>query len=108
MSAVMEIRRGWGVCSQWVSAGVLTLEAQGRATPAQRSRLDALMAQDRGRLTADILHGHPDIVLIDRQSFDWLTWAEADATLSSALNAYQPVRTVGGIAIWARKDLAPH
>jgi hypothetical protein len=103
---VRELHGQWvgSVCSQWISAGALTLEARGGLTADRRARLEALMRRDRGWLTADILRGRPDIILIDQQSYDWAAWARADPDLAAALNAYQPVRTVQGIAIWARKD----
>jgi hypothetical protein len=102
---VRELHGQWvgSVCSQWISAGVLTLEAHGGLGPGKRAQLNALMDQDRGRLAADIIRSRPDVILVDRQSFDWAAWAQADPALAAALAAYEPVRAVQGVAIWARK-----
>jgi len=105
---VRELKGQWvgSVCSQWISTGALILEWQGGLSPAKRARLDALMAMDRRLLTADIIRGRPDIVLVDVQGFDWGAWAKSDPALAAALDAYEPVKSVDGIAIWARKDRA--
>jgi len=92
-------------CSQWISAGVMTLEHRGGLSDAQRARLDGLMVQDRQRLTHDITTGHPDVILISTNR-DWIGWAMADPALAVALAAYHPVETVQGVAIWARNSPA--
>jgi hypothetical protein len=91
-------------CSQWISAGVLSLEHRGGLSDAQRARLDGLMNEDRQRLTRDITTGRPDVILISTNR-DWLGWAMADPALAAALAAYHPIETVQGVAIWARKPL---
>ena len=100
---VRDLHGQWvgGVCSQWISAGALTLEHRGGLTAVQRARLDSLMAMDRRRLTHDIAIGRPDVILISTNR-DWLGWARADPALAAALTAYHPVETVQGVAIWAR------
>ena len=103
---VREIGGTWvgSVCSQWAAAGVIT-QLRTEADPARRARLETLMQGDRDRLVADIDKGRPDIILIET-SFDWIAWAKADPALAAALAAYEPIETVTGIAIWARKDRA--
>ena len=98
-----ELHGQWvgSVCSQWISAGAMTLEHRGGLSDAQRLHLRALMAIDRRLLVHDILTGRPDVILIST-SRDWLGWARADPALAAALAAYHPVRTVEGVAIWAR------
>ena len=102
-----EVHGQWvgSVCSQWISAGALALEKRGGLSPAQRAKLDAYMAFDRRLLTGDIVHGRPDVILIESRSFDWAAWAKADPALAAALDAYAPVKTVQGVTLWARK---PH
>lgn len=92
-------------CSQWVSAGVLTLEHRGGLSPARRARLDGLMIQDRQRLARDIATGRPDVILISTNR-DWLGWARADPALAAALGGYRPIETIQGVAIWARRPLS--
>jgi len=99
-----ELHGQWvgSVCSQWISAGALTLEHRGGLSSAQRAYLDGLMSLDRRLLTHDITVGRPDVILISTNR-DWLGWARADPALAAALSAYKPVETVQGVAIWARK-----
>jgi len=99
-----ELHGQWvgSVCSQWISAGALTLEHRGGLSAVQHSRLEGLMALDRRLLTHDIVTGRPDVILISTGARDWLGWARADPALAAALAAYQPVKTVQGVAIWAR------
>jgi hypothetical protein len=99
-----ELHGHWvgSVCSQWISAGALTLEHRGGLSPAQHARLDSLMALDRRLLTHDIVVGRPDVILISTNR-DWIGWAMADPGLATALSAYKPVETVQGVAIWAHK-----
>jgi hypothetical protein len=92
------------VCSQWISAGALKLEQDGKLSPTRRARLDSLMALDRRLLTADIRRAHPDIILIEKQSFDWVGWARADPSLAAELDAYWAVETIKGVTVWARKN----
>jgi len=101
-----ELHGQWvgSVCSQWISAGAMTLEHRGALTPARRARLDSLIAMDRRLLTHDIAVGRPDVILISTNR-DWIGWAMADPALGAALSAYRPVETVQGVAIWARKPL---
>jgi hypothetical protein len=104
-----ELHGQWvgSVCSQWISAGALALERRGGLSSAQRARLDSLMDFDRRLLTRDITRARPDIILITIQGFDWGAWARLDPALAAALGAYEPVQTVDGVAIWARKDRVP-
>ena len=101
-----ELHGAWvgSVCSQWISAGALTLEHRGGLSPARRARLEGLMAFDRRLLTHDIVVGRPDVILISTNR-DWVGWAMSDPALAAALNTYRPVETVQGVAIWARKPL---
>jgi hypothetical protein len=103
---VRELQGQWvgSVCSQWMSAGALKLEQDGKLSPARRARLDSLMALDRRLLAADIRRAHPDIILIEERSFDWAGWARADPALAAALQAYAPVETIQGVTVWSRKD----
>ncbi|MDR3509829.1 MAG: hypothetical protein P4L64_18235 [Caulobacteraceae bacterium] len=105
---VRELHGRWvgSVCSQWISAGVLTLELRGGLSAARRARLDGMMAFDRRLLAADIRRGQPDIILIEQQYYDWAGWAKVDPALAAALDAYAPVETVQGVTIWARKNRA--
>ena len=90
-------------CAQWVSAGAMTLEHRG-VSAGLRARLEALMVDDRRRLTHDITMGRPDVILISTNR-DWVGWARADPALAAVLAAYHPVETVQGVAIWVRKGL---
>ena len=110
---VRELHGQWvgSVCSQWISGGALILEGRGGLGDAQRTRLDGLMALDRRLLTADIRRSRPDVILVEkegldigRESFDWIAWARVDPALAAALADYEPVKTIQGVVIWARKD----
>ncbi|QUD88478.1 GtrA family protein [Phenylobacterium montanum] len=99
-----ELHGHWvgSVCSQWMTAGVLAQARAGHLSLARRTRLRQFVGLDRRILVNDILRGRPDIILVSVGGFDWGAWARADPALAAALAPYRPVRTVDGVAIWAR------
>jgi hypothetical protein len=88
--------------SLWISDGVLRREDAERLAPAERRRLEALMAGERARLGQDIRLGQPVLILIDRKKFDWGAWALKDPGVAAALRAYRRADAVRGVEVWAK------
>jgi hypothetical protein len=89
-------------CGQWISAGVLI--AKSRGVDAETSALlDRHMERDRVMLLEDIRRMKPDIILADREKYDWYEWALSDERLAAELQNYRPLEQVNGVLILRRK-----
>jgi hypothetical protein len=89
-------------CGQWISAGVLI--AKSRGVDAETSALlDRHMERDRVMLLEDIRRTKPDIILADREKYDWYEWALSDERLAAELQNYRPLEQVNGVLILRRK-----
>lgn len=89
-------------CGQWISAGVLFAKSVG--VDAQTSaQLDRYMRRDRTMLLEDIRRTKPDIILADRERYDWYKWALGDEALARELENYRPLEQVNGVLILRRK-----
>lgn len=105
---------------RWVGSSAYRLVAFGAeraldADPAgdDRTRLEALVAEDRAALSRDLEAGRPDLILAHRQPTDWLAWARKDARTALILDGYRPVERIdltdlglGIVLLLVRRDLA--
>ena len=82
------------VGSLWISSGVFQQLIDGDLNPEQRASLIAYAKRDRDMLAEDIQSGRPDIIVVQRATFDWMAWAQADPTLAEKLKDYRPLTTV--------------
>jgi hypothetical protein len=89
-------------CGQWISAGVLFAKSVG-VDPQTSAQLDRYMEFDRTMLLEDIRRAKPDIILADRERYDWYKWALEDARLARELENYRPLEQVNGVLILRRK-----
>ena len=89
-------------CGQWISAGVLAAKMRG-VDAETKAKLDRYMALDLKILVEDIRNGKPDIILADRNHYDWYKWAQRDAVLAHELENYRPLAEVESVLILRRK-----
>jgi hypothetical protein len=92
------------VCSNWITLGVLLRRRSETLDAATAARLDAYEALDRAWLREDIAKSRPDIILVEKVSFDWEAWARSDPALREQLDAYREVDTMRGIMILQRRS----
>lgn len=95
------------VGSLWIAAGAMIRNTNEKLDPVTRFRLAIAADLDRNMLSEDIANGRPDIIVVERASFDWMAWAEADAVLPRQLRNYREVERVGKVTILQRKAPDP-
>lgn len=89
-------------CGQWISAGVLAAKLRG-ADRETMVRLDRYLAFDVQILVEDIRRGKPDIILADRNRYDWLKWAKGFVDVARELENYTVLAEAEGVTILRRK-----
>jgi hypothetical protein len=83
------------VPSTWITAGVIhrrqheTLDADTRAVLAAYAR------RDRDMLAEDIRRQKPDVIVLEREMFDWDAWARSEPVVAEELKAYRVAATIG-------------
>jgi hypothetical protein len=90
------------VAGQWITAGVFhrhlneTLDADTKAV------LRAYAKRDRDMLAEDIRRQKPDIIVIEREYFDWDAWARSEPVIAEELKAYRVAEVIGYFTILQR------
>jgi hypothetical protein len=92
------------VCSNWITTGVVLRRRSETLDAKTAARLDAYEAFDRAMLVEDIARSRPDVILVEKLSFDWEAWARSDLRLREQLDAYREVETLNGIMILQRRS----
>lgn len=95
------------LCSQWIATFSISL-ARVHPDDPRVPVWNAWAAADRGFLREDLARRRPDVLLVDRQSFDWLAWARQDAAIAAVLDGgYHPVGAADAVEVWVRNGLLP-
>ena len=92
------------VCSNWITTGVVLRRRSETLDAKTAARLDAYEAFDRAMLVEDIARSGPDVILVEKLSFDWEAWARSNLRLREQLDAYREVETLNGIMILQRRS----
>jgi hypothetical protein len=87
----------------WIAGGAFHLLTNETPDVATRAELRRLAAQDRDALVEDIEREKPDIIVVDRQKFDWMQWARWDEHVNRALGVYREAAAPKGFVILKRK-----
>ena len=81
--------------SRWISHHAIGLSVQPGFDPMLKPVMQAAEKADREGLVADIETGHPDVLLVERNPFDFLAWARRDPDLAGIVSCYAPAGRVG-------------
>ena len=88
----------------WVREIVRRSRLDETIDPQTAARLEVYLARERAGLIEDFRKQPPDVILVDNQDSDWVSWAHADPELSALLKSYTPVQTIKGIDILQRTN----
>ncbi|MGE3150553.1 MAG: hypothetical protein AB7K04_15965 [Pseudorhodoplanes sp.] len=92
------------VPSTWITAGVISRRGAGPLDPQTAARLDAYEQRDRDMLAEDIRRNKPDVIVTERELFDWDAWARAQPAVAEELKAYRVAAEIGYFRILQRTD----
>lgn len=89
------------VGSLWITGLSFQQIVEGR-DPDEVAKLRRYIAQDRDMLVADIRRATPDIIVIERDIFDWEAWAASEPLVARELEAYRRADVIGTFVILQR------
>lgn len=90
------------VAGQWITAGVFHRHMNETLDADTKSALRAYAKRDRDMLAEDIRRQKPDIIVIEREYFDWDAWARSEPVIAQELKAYRVAEIVGFFIILQR------
>jgi hypothetical protein len=90
------------VASLWISAGVFHRHMNETLDPGTKAILLAYAKRDRDMLAEDIRRQKPDIIVIEREYFDWDEWARSEPAIAEELKAYRVAEMIGFFMILQR------
>jgi len=90
------------VASQWISAGVFRRHVSETLDADTKAVLRAYAKRDRDMLAEDIRRGKPDIIVIEREFFEWDEWAHSEPVIAEELKAYRVAEVIGYFTILQR------
>jgi hypothetical protein len=90
------------VASLWISAGVFHRHMNETLDPGTKAILLAYAKRDQDMLAEDIRRQKPDIIVIEREYFDWDEWARSEPVVAEELKAYRVAEMIGFFIIMQR------
>lgn len=90
------------VASLWISAGVFRRHVNETLDADTKAVLRAYAKRDRDMLAEDIRRQKPDIIVIEREFFDWDAWARSEPVIAEELKAYRVAEVIGFFIILQR------
>ncbi|MDQ2954545.1 MAG: hypothetical protein M3R18_06385 [Pseudomonadota bacterium] len=90
------------VAGQWITAGVFHRHMNEALDADTKSALRTYARRDRDMLAEDIRRQKPDIIVIEREYFDWDAWARSEPVIARELKAYRVAEIVGFFIILQR------
>jgi hypothetical protein len=90
------------VASLWISAGVFRRHLNETLDADTKAVLRAYAKRDRDMLAEDIRRQKPDIIVIEREYFDWEAWARSEPVIAEELKAYHVAEVIGFFMILQR------
>jgi len=89
---------------EWMTLGALYKLGKAPSTAAERDRLQAVIAQDRAIMAADIARGKPDLVIVEHDDRVFPAWFGSEAELAAFLPGYERASTELGILdLWVKR-----
>ena len=90
------------VASLWITAGVFHRHVNETLDAETKTTLRAYAKRDRDMLAEDIRRQKPDIIVIEREIFEWDEWARSEPVIAEELKAYRVAEVIGYFTILQR------